>query len=87
MHLEVFLKLKKTKNSLFGVKKTQKNPKKPQINHWAGFFFKPGFFPILQLATTTIFVFICIYVFYHYYVKVTLLFSYRVHDFMLKAAS
>ncbi len=34
-------------------KKTQKNPKKSpkkqktQRNHWAGFFFKPGFFPTL----------------------------------------
>jgi hypothetical protein len=48
MHLEVFLKLKKTlKPSLLGKKskETQKNPKKPQKKHWAGFFLKnPGFF-------------------------------------------
>jgi hypothetical protein len=42
MHLQVFVKLKKTlKPSRLG-KKTQKNPKKPKKpkkTHWAGFFF------------------------------------------------
>jgi len=42
MHLKVFLKL-----YFLGKyrKKTQKT--RPKKNHWAGFFFKPGFFPTL----------------------------------------
>ncbi len=50
MHLKVFLKLKKTwKLILLGkyIKKKQKNQKKPQKNHWAGFKKKPWFFPTL----------------------------------------
>jgi nicotinamide riboside transporter PnuC len=45
MLLKVFLTLKNPKNSLFWVKKTQKNkkktkktPKKTKKNHWAVFF-------------------------------------------------
>jgi hypothetical protein len=35
---------KNKKNKI--TQKTQK-PKKPKKNHWAGFFFNPGFFPTL----------------------------------------
>jgi hypothetical protein len=59
MHPKVFVKLKKTLQTLSsGLKnpkkpkktqKTQKKPKKPKKTHWAGFFFKkPGFFPTLS---------------------------------------
>jgi hypothetical protein len=60
MHLKVFLKLKKNPKTLSSgpkkPKKTQKTQKKtkktkkPKKTHWAGFFFKPGFFPTLLLA-------------------------------------
>jgi hypothetical protein len=66
MHLKVFVKLKKKpKNPLVWAKKhkkTQKNPKKPKKNQknpkklkknrWAGFFFKPVFFPTLHEMTS-----------------------------------
>jgi hypothetical protein len=51
MHLQVFVKLKKTLQTLSSgqkkLKKTQKNPKnpkKPKKNHWAGFFKKTQVF-------------------------------------------
>jgi hypothetical protein len=51
MHLKVFLKLKKPKNSLFWAnisekpkKPPPKNQKKTKKNHWASFFLNPGFF-------------------------------------------
>jgi len=43
MHLKVFVKLKKTLNTLSPGQKTLKNPKKNQKTYWAGFKKKPGF--------------------------------------------
>jgi hypothetical protein len=72
MHLKVFVKLKKTLKTLSSgqknpkntkkPKKKPKNPKKPQKtqknpkNQWAGFFFKPGFFPTLPLTGTKLYI-------------------------------
>jgi hypothetical protein len=57
MHQKVFVKLKKTLQTLSsGQKKPKKNKKKQKKlkkqkktnKHWAGFFLKPGFFPTLR---------------------------------------
>jgi hypothetical protein len=63
MHLEVFLKLKKktlkTLSSGQIYKKNQKTPPPQKKTLWAGFFFKPGFFPPLQQVALEILANLC----------------------------